>query len=174
MAVYKLEDLARRAGVSPRTVRYYVQRGLVPAPAFRGPDTAYGEEHLAALLAVKRLQEDFWPLDAIAGAIAGRSIDELHRIGEGKLQPRRPSAPSAPSEHAREAAPKRRVSAREAARDSAREAAPAIARTKGERIELTRGLELWIDEAASDANADLVDEIVRLARELRTKKESGR
>jgi Ca-activated chloride channel family protein len=172
MAVYKLEDLARRAGVSPRTVRYYVQRGLVPAPAFRGPDTAYGEEHLAALLAVKRLQEDFWPLDAIAGAIAGRSIDELHRIGEGKLQPRRPSAPG---EHEREpaVAPKRRGAPRESAREAARDQ-PVITRSKGERLELAEGLELWIDEATSAANRDLVDEIVRIARELRTKKESGR
>lgn len=164
IAVYKLEDLARRAGVSPRTVRYYVQRGLVPAPAFRGPDTAYGEEHLAALLAVKRLQEDFWPLDAIAGAIAGRSIDELHRIGEGKLQPRRPGDP--------EPATKKRPSRREAPERPA--TAPPMARSKGERLELAPGLELWIDEATSDETKALVDEIVRLAREQRTEKESGR
>lgn len=170
MAVYKLEDLARRAGVSPRTVRYYVQRGLVPAPAFRGPDTAYGEEHLAALLAVKRLQEDFWPLDAIAGVLAGRSIDELHRIGEGTLQPRRPSAPNA-SEPEPAPAPKKRGSTRE--REAPREE-PAIARSKGERVELAPGLELWIDETARDATKGLVDEIMRLAREQRTKKESGR
>jgi Ca-activated chloride channel family protein len=174
MAVYKLEDLARRAGVSPRTVRYYVQRGLVPAPAFRGPDTAYGEEHLATLLAVKRLQEDFWPLDAIAGAIAGRSIDELHRIGEGKLQPRRPGAQSAPNAPNAPSEPEVTPKKRKAAKESAREEATPIARAKGERIELARGLELWIDETASDATKALVDEIMRLAREQRTHKESGR
>src|SRR5687767_15979968 len=27
----KLDELAERAGVAPRTVRYYVQRGLLPA-----------------------------------------------------------------------------------------------------------------------------------------------
>ena len=36
MSAYKLDDLAAAAGVSPRTVRYYVQRGLLPAPPFRG------------------------------------------------------------------------------------------------------------------------------------------
>ena len=43
---WKLDELAERAGVSARTVRYYVQRGLVPAPEFRGPETAYGPEHV--------------------------------------------------------------------------------------------------------------------------------
>ena len=73
----KLDELAERAGVSPRTVRYYIQRGLLTAPAFRGADTAYGEEHLVALRAIKKLQEAYWPLDAIGGALANRSPAEL-------------------------------------------------------------------------------------------------
>src|SRR5262249_27518770 len=62
----KLEELARRAGVSPRTVRYYIQRGLLPAPDFKGPDTAYGERHLLGLRIIRKLQVAYWPLDAIA------------------------------------------------------------------------------------------------------------
>ena len=63
-ALYGIEELADRAGVSRRTVRYYVQRGLLPAPPFKGPDTVYGEEHLVRLKAIRVLQARFLPLDA--------------------------------------------------------------------------------------------------------------
>jgi len=53
---FKLDELAAAAGVSGRTVRYYVQRGLLPAPQFRGRDTAYDEEHLLRLQAIRRMQ----------------------------------------------------------------------------------------------------------------------
>jgi len=80
---YKLDELARAAETSARTVRYYVQRGLLPAPAFRGKDTAYGREHLVRLRAIRRLQAAFFPLDAIAVELERRSLAEIERIAEG-------------------------------------------------------------------------------------------
>lgn len=77
---YKLEELAAEAGVSPRTVRYYVQRGLLPAPEFRGKDTAYGREHLLRLRAVKRLQEASLPLDEIQVRLGGATERDLEKI----------------------------------------------------------------------------------------------
>lgn len=82
---WKLDELAERAGVSARTVRYYVQRGLVPAPEFRGPETAYGPEHLARLKAIRVLQARHLPLDAIQAALASRTHDEVARIAKGEL-----------------------------------------------------------------------------------------
>lgn len=93
----KLEDLARRAGVSPRTVRYYIQRGLLAPPEFRGPDTRYGEIHLATLRALRVLQEQFWPLEAIAAALDGRSLADLQAIGEGSLKLPGPTAVAEPA-----------------------------------------------------------------------------
>ena len=81
---YKLEELAEAAKVSPRTVRYYVQRGLLPAPTFRGRDTAYDAEHLVRLRAIKQLQERFLPLDAIESAIARASREELEKLAAGE------------------------------------------------------------------------------------------
>ncbi len=81
---YKLEELARAAGVSPRTVRYYVQRGLLPAPAFRGKDTAYAPMHLLRLRAIKKLQDAFLPLDAIAVTLASSTDHELEEIAKGR------------------------------------------------------------------------------------------
>lgn len=84
-ATYKIEELAAEAGVSPRTVRYYVQRGLLPAPEFRGKDTAYGREHLLRLRAIKRLQEAHLPLDEIQSRLAGMGTLEMERIAQGHV-----------------------------------------------------------------------------------------
>ena len=80
---YKLEDLAREAGVSPRTVRYYVQRGLLAPPVFRGKDTMYGALHLLRLRAIRRLQERFLPLDAIQVELERSSDDGLRALIDG-------------------------------------------------------------------------------------------
>jgi DNA-binding transcriptional MerR regulator len=84
---YKIDDLARAAGISARTVRYYVQRGLIPAPAFKGKDTAYGHEHLVRLRAIRKMQDAFFPLDAIAIELERRSLDEIEKIADGKELP---------------------------------------------------------------------------------------
>src|SRR5262245_8080607 len=86
---WKLDELARRAGVSARTVRYYVQRGVLPPPVFRGRDTVYSNDHLLRLKAIRRLQERFLPLDAIQRELERCSPDELHALaaGEDKVGP---------------------------------------------------------------------------------------
>ncbi|MCY1017209.1 MerR family transcriptional regulator [Pyxidicoccus sp. MSG2] len=88
---WKLAELAEAAGVSPRTVRYYVQRGLIPAPPFRGPDTVYGEEHLLRLKAIRVLQARFLPLDAIQVELQRLSADELRRLAESDTTPTPPT-----------------------------------------------------------------------------------
>jgi DNA-binding transcriptional MerR regulator len=60
----ELNQLADRAGVSPRTVRYYIQQGLLPAPE-KGPGAHYGTEHLDRLLLIKRFQKEHLPLAEI-------------------------------------------------------------------------------------------------------------
>jgi DNA-binding transcriptional MerR regulator len=63
---YSIGELAERAGVSRRTVRFYVQRGLLPAPLGRGRGEHYDATHLAAVLRVKALQ------------LAGASLEDIH------------------------------------------------------------------------------------------------
>jgi len=60
-----IAELARRAGVTPRTVRYYVAEGLLPAPGGRGQRRAYGQEHLARLETIKQLKAAYLPLHEI-------------------------------------------------------------------------------------------------------------
>jgi Ca-activated chloride channel family protein len=144
----KLEEVARAAGVSPRTVRYYIQRGLLPPPRFRGPDTAYGDEHVVRLRAIRRLQEAFWPLDAIAGLFASKTDRELEAIADGTSVP----APSASlverdEAHVPKVAP--RVGVRRTV-DRGR-----LVR----RIPLTDELVLEISEPASDEAESLLDAV---------------
>jgi DNA-binding transcriptional MerR regulator len=62
---FAIGDLADLGGVSRRTVRYYVQEGLLPAPLGVGRGNHYGREHLEQLLRVKALQESGHTLDEI-------------------------------------------------------------------------------------------------------------
>jgi DNA-binding transcriptional MerR regulator len=68
---YAIGDLAELGGVSRRTVRYYVQEGLLPAPLGLGRGNHYGQEHLDRLLHVKALQEAGHSLDDIKQTLAG-------------------------------------------------------------------------------------------------------
>ena len=72
VCIYGVEELAARAQVSRRTVRYYVQRGLLPPPRGLGRGKHYTEAHLATLVRIKELQESGVPLDDIAERLQGR------------------------------------------------------------------------------------------------------
>jgi DNA-binding transcriptional MerR regulator len=63
--LYNADELADLGGVSRRTVRYYVQEGLIPAPLGVGRGRHYGRLHLERLLDVKARQEAGLSLDDI-------------------------------------------------------------------------------------------------------------
>ncbi len=71
-----LTALAEESGVSPRTIRYYVQQGLLPSPGTRGPSTRYDRGHLDRLQLIKRLQRQHLPLAEIR-----RRLEELDDDG---------------------------------------------------------------------------------------------
>ena len=62
---FNIDELADLGGVSRRTVRYYVQEGLLPAPLGVGRGRHYDQSHLGRQLHVQTAQE------------AGRSLDDL-------------------------------------------------------------------------------------------------
>ncbi|MBW8481422.1 MerR family transcriptional regulator [Actinomadura parmotrematis] len=65
MTELTVDELAARAGVTVRTVRYYAGRGLLPPPRLRGRTGLYGDEHLARLELVRELQALGLTLSAI-------------------------------------------------------------------------------------------------------------
>ena len=62
---YGIDELADLGGVKRRTVRYYVQEGLLPVPLGVGRGRHYGRPHLDRLLEVKAWQEAGLSLDDI-------------------------------------------------------------------------------------------------------------
>jgi DNA-binding transcriptional MerR regulator len=53
---YTLEELASATGVEPRTIRSYIERGILPGAQARGRAAGYGEEHLRRLRVIHMIR----------------------------------------------------------------------------------------------------------------------
>lgn len=80
-----LAELANRAGVSPRTIRYYIQEGLLPSPETKGPGAHYGQEHLDGLQIIKRLQQQYLPLVEIRRLLKEAGDDLSALLAESRV-----------------------------------------------------------------------------------------
>jgi DNA-binding transcriptional MerR regulator len=77
-----LAELARLAGVTPRTVRYYIVQGLLPGANDAGPGAWYDERHLSRLRLIRELQKQHLPLAEIRARLAqlgNREVAQLLR-----------------------------------------------------------------------------------------------
>ena len=63
--ILHLDELAKAAGVSARTVRYYISRGLLPGPTMMGRKAHYTEVHLEYLKRIVTMQAEGLDLDQI-------------------------------------------------------------------------------------------------------------
>ena len=77
---WTLAELSDETGLSPRTIRYYISRGLMDGPVVAGRGAIYGKEHLARLQAIQKLQGQ------------GAMLSEIGRLLEGQ-----PSSTDLPS-----------------------------------------------------------------------------
>ena len=73
---YNIQTLCDRVGISRRAIRFYVQRGLIPAPVGKGRGTYYTEEHLSRLEEISRLQQLGLSLDAIESVLSGAESEQ--------------------------------------------------------------------------------------------------
>lgn len=60
-----VDELAARAGMTVRTVRFYAGKGMLPPPTLRGRVGLYGPEHLARLDLIRELQNLGFTLAAV-------------------------------------------------------------------------------------------------------------
>ena len=74
---YSLTELADLGGVTPRTVRYYLAQGLLPAIGQTGPGSKYDDGHLARLRLIRRLQAEHLPLAEIRRRLETLGDDEI-------------------------------------------------------------------------------------------------
>ncbi len=100
---YTLQELAAITGVTPRTVRYYISVGLLPAPAQAGPNTRYGEDVLRRVRLIRRLQDQHLPLAEIRARLEGLDdTDVIAALDSGppgrrvQLRPRLHPVPDLP------------------------------------------------------------------------------
>jgi DNA-binding transcriptional MerR regulator len=79
-------ELARRAGVTVRTIRYYISEGLLPAPSTKGRYTAYDDSYVARIRLIQQWKKAYLPLREIRARLAILSDDdvqaELARLGD--------------------------------------------------------------------------------------------
>lgn len=166
---YKIDELARASGMSVRTVRYYVQRGLLPAAAFRGKDTAYDHGHLVRLRAIRRLQEAFFPLDAIAVELDGRTTHEIEAIADGRVSPVSPLENDTGTTTTTTTSREARHEDDDARAEIARQASRLY-----RRIELFPGVDLTVAEDAPDRSVRLVKEMLAILEAKSKGHEGGR
>lgn len=62
---YKVSELAEKAGVTKRTIHYYISKGLLLPPDGNGVNSLYNDKHLERLLLIKKLQSEYMPLNKI-------------------------------------------------------------------------------------------------------------
>ncbi len=62
---FLINELAKRAKTTVRTIRYYTSEGLLPQPETDGKYAYYDENHLRRLELILRLKEAFLPLKEI-------------------------------------------------------------------------------------------------------------
>jgi DNA-binding transcriptional MerR regulator len=78
----RIDELAQRAGVPSRTIRYYTQQELLPPPNLRGRVGFYDDAHLERLRLIKELQEKrYLPLNVIRSVLrrfeAGADLETM-------------------------------------------------------------------------------------------------
>lgn len=83
---YRMEELAREAGIPVRTVRFYRERGLIAPPRREGRIAWYDDHHLARLRTIAGLLERGHTLTGIADLArtfeSGRDVAEVLGLGE--------------------------------------------------------------------------------------------
>ena len=77
---WTLKTLCTEAGVSPRTVRYYIQQGLLPPPERAGPGATYTTDHKVRLELIRRLKDQHLPLAEIRSRIVGLTEEAVQAM----------------------------------------------------------------------------------------------
>lgn len=127
---FTIEDLVTETGLSRRTIRFYVERGLLAPPAGRGRGGFYDMSHLARLLEIKHARE------------AGHSLESIREVEPGRLM---------------EVAENFQIAALECGCGSGQ---PSMEPSRLLRWELAPGLSLHVEEGFFPQNRDLIDALI--------------
>ncbi len=77
---YTISELESVTGIRRRTIHFYAQQGLLPAPFGTGGSARYGEEHFLRLVLIREMQNSHLKLSGIREALDAMSIEEMREI----------------------------------------------------------------------------------------------
>jgi DNA-binding transcriptional MerR regulator len=165
-------ELSDATKVSPRTIRYYIQQGLIPAPEARGPGAHYGAEHIDRLRLIRKLQQQHLPLSEIRKRLEKLGLQEIKQILESQVEPQ----PGSASEYVRQvlregvgsyASPMRAMSVPPANLPRDQSATPGkLQRSQWERFTLAPDVELQVRRPVSREDNRKIDRLLEAAREI--------
>jgi DNA-binding transcriptional MerR regulator len=181
---FDLNDLCQQSGVTTRTVRYYVQQGLLPSPGL-GAGARYGEGHLVRLRLIRRLQAEHLPLAEIRRRMEGLDDQAVRALLEkssvdptaptsavdyvrqvlGDLSASPPGSPR-PGPPAPPASPARPASASSSSAPGGPARLPGADRAQWERIALTSDVEVHVRRPLSREDNRRLEKLLEKGREL--------
>ena len=83
---HTLEQLSTLTDIPARTVRYYIQQGLVDRPTGSRKTARYSETHVEQLLTIKKWQSAGLSLDAIQRILKGEAAEPAIEAEPGSLR----------------------------------------------------------------------------------------
>lgn len=87
---YTLNDLCQLIELTPRTVRFYIQKSLMPAPEGSGRGAYYTQAHIERLLEIKKWQDAGLSLERISELLFDESdtkpLPPLKRAKPGDIE----------------------------------------------------------------------------------------
>lgn len=101
VSTHTIGELAQKADVTTRTIRYYVAEGLLPPPRGGGRAASYDDGHLYRLELIKLLKEEFLPLSEIKALLDGLDDAAVRDLLTQKRQPPPPPASETAKEYLR-------------------------------------------------------------------------
>ena len=83
---YTLDELVEHSGFSLRTLRFYIQEGLLPGPDSRGKYAHYSQEHLERLAVIIRLKKMRLPLQEIRRLLENMTPEDIRQQLESTIE----------------------------------------------------------------------------------------
>lgn len=84
---YSLNELAEATGIEARTIRSYIERGLLPSAQARGRAASYSEEHLSRLQVINSLRRarPNITLSEIRIFLQSLNPEQVHSLAHGSI-----------------------------------------------------------------------------------------
>ena len=183
MPEYTIKQVSAQAGVTPRTVHFYIQQGLLAPPEGAGRGARYTDAHVARLRLIRRLQKEHLPLSEIRRRLATLSDDDVARVLAEGASPAGGAPTSAlayiqrlksDSRHQRIAPLSTRMAMNAMAvpkSDAPSTSAPA-SRAQWERIPLDDDLEIHIRRPLTRDRNRLVEKLLAVAKQMLKEEQS--